>query len=66
MPRSVWRRMGDDFIATVEALTMGDVSSDLSAFMGAVIDDQAFATHADAIDRARSRPSVSVLTGGAD
>ena len=64
VPRSVWRRMGDDFIATVEGLTMGDVSSDLSAFMGAVIDDKAFATHADAIDRARSRPSVSVLAGG--
>jgi len=56
--------MGDDFIATVEGLTMGDVSSDLSTFMGAVIDDKAFATHADAIDRARSRPSVSVLAGG--
>jgi len=64
VPRSVWRRMGDDFIATVEGLTMGDVSSDLSAFMGAVIDDKAFATHADAIDRAMSRPSVSVLAGG--
>jgi 1-pyrroline-5-carboxylate dehydrogenase len=64
VPRSVWRKMGDDFIATVEALTMGDVSSDLSVFMGAVIDDKAFATHADAIDRARSRPSVSVLAGG--
>ena len=64
VPRSVWRRMGDDFIATVEALTMGDVSTDLSAFMGAVIDDKAFAIHADAIDRAKSRPSVSVLAGG--
>jgi 1-pyrroline-5-carboxylate dehydrogenase len=64
VPRSVWRRMGDDFIATVEALTMGDVSTDLSAFMGAVIDDKAFAIHADAIERARSRPSVSVLAGG--
>ncbi len=65
VPRTVWRRMEDDFIGTVEGLTMGDVSSDLSAFMGAVIDDKAFATHADAIDRARSRPSVSVLAGGA-
>jgi 1-pyrroline-5-carboxylate dehydrogenase len=64
VPRSVWRRMGDDFVATVEGLTMGDISSDLSAFMGAVIDDKAFATHADAIDRAKSRPSVSVLAGG--
>jgi 1-pyrroline-5-carboxylate dehydrogenase len=64
VPRSVWRRMADDFISTVEALTMGDVSSDLSIFMGAVIDDKAFATHTDAIGRARSRPSVSVLAGG--
>src|SRR5690242_13659473 len=64
VPRTLWRRMEDDFIATVEELTMGDVSADLSAFMGAVIDDKAFATHADAIDRARSRPTVSVLAGG--
>ena len=56
--------MGDDFIATVSSLTMGDVGADLSLFMGAVIDDRAFATHADAIARARSRPSVRVLTGG--
>src|SRR5215470_8678260 len=64
VPRSVWRRMKDDFIAAVEDLTMGDVSADLSTFMGAVIDDKAFATHADAIGQARSRPSVSVLAGG--
>ena len=64
IPRSVWNVLKDDFIATVEALTMGDVSTDLSAFMGAVIDDKAFAEHADAIERARSRPSVTVLAGG--
>ncbi len=62
--RSVWNRMKDDFVATVESLTMGDVAADLSAFMGAVIDDKAFATHADAIGRARTRPAVSVLAGG--
>ncbi len=64
VPRSVWSRMKDDFVATVESLTMGDVATDLSTFMGAVIDEAAFATHADAIDRARSRPSVTVLAGG--
>ncbi len=64
VPRSVWNRMKDDFVGTVESLTMGDVSSDLSTFMGAVIDKAAFDTHADAIDRARSRPSVTVLAGG--
>jgi 1-pyrroline-5-carboxylate dehydrogenase len=64
VPRSVWNRMGDDFISTVASLTMGDVSADLSLFMGAVIDQAAFATQADALARARSRPSVRVLTGG--
>ena len=64
IPRSVWSRMKDDFIATVESLTMGDVAADLSTFMGAVIDDQAFAQHANALDRARTRPSVRVAVGG--
>jgi len=64
VPRSVWDRMRDDLIGNTEALTMGDVSTDLSLFMGAVIDARAFAKHADAIERARSRPGVSVLTGG--
>ena len=42
VPRSVWDRMRDDFLAQVEALTVGDVAADLSLFMGAVIDDRAF------------------------
>jgi 1-pyrroline-5-carboxylate dehydrogenase len=64
IPRSVWARMRDDLIAGVESLTMGDVAADLSTFMGAVIDDRAFAKHQDAIDRARTRSALSVLTGG--
>ena len=64
VPRSVWNRMGDRFISTVGSLTMGDVSADLSLFMGAVIDRAAFDTHTDALARARTRPSVRVLTGG--
>jgi 1-pyrroline-5-carboxylate dehydrogenase len=64
IPRSVWNRMQDSFLATVESLTMGDVASDLSVFMGAVIDARAFAKHVDAIERAKSRPSVRVLAGG--
>jgi 1-pyrroline-5-carboxylate dehydrogenase len=43
---------------------MGDVATDLSLFMGAVIDDKAFAEHADALARAKSRPSIQVLAGG--
>jgi len=64
IPRSVWNRMRDTFAAKVESLTMGDVATDLSAFMGAVIDDRAFAKHTAAIERARSRSSVKVLAGG--
>jgi 1-pyrroline-5-carboxylate dehydrogenase len=64
VPRSVWNRMSDRLISTVSSLSMGDVTTDLSLFMGAVIDDAAFATHTDALARARSRPSVRVLAGG--
>ena len=64
VPRSVWNRMSDRFISTVQSLTMGDVAADLSLFMGAVIDQAAFGTHVDALARARSRPSVRVLAGG--
>jgi 1-pyrroline-5-carboxylate dehydrogenase len=64
VPRSVWNRMGDQFLDTVGSLTMGDVSADLSLFMGAVIDDRAFAKHTDALARAKTRPSIRVLAGG--
>jgi 1-pyrroline-5-carboxylate dehydrogenase len=64
VPRSVWNRMGDEFVSAVASLTMGDVAADLSLFLGAVIDQAAFTMHADALARARSRPSIRVLTGG--
>jgi len=64
IPRSLWNRVRDGLVGGIESLTVGDVSSDLSVFMGAVIDNRAFAKHEDAIGRARSRPAVSVLTGG--
>lgn len=61
--RSVWRRMKDDFLAEVEAISMGD-PTDLSHFMGAVIDDRAFAKHERAIARARSSKKLEILAGG--
>jgi 1-pyrroline-5-carboxylate dehydrogenase len=64
VPRSVWNRMGEQLISTVSSLTMGDVTTDLSLFMGAVIDRPAFATQEDAIARARTRPALRVLAGG--
>src|SRR5215471_17003746 len=64
VPRSLWDGMRDDFLAQVESLTMGDVATDLSLFMGAVIDDRAFAKHSGALELARSRAAVRILTGG--
>ncbi len=64
LPESLWARTKDDFISQVESLTMGDVTSDLSLFMGAVIDERAFAKHAGAIDRARNTASIEILAGG--
>ncbi|MFI7643454.1 L-glutamate gamma-semialdehyde dehydrogenase [Nonomuraea sp. NPDC049400] len=66
VPRSVWNRMRDDFVATAESLTVGDVSGDLSTFMGGVIDARAFAKHKEAIDRARATANIDVLTGSYD
>ena len=64
VPESVWSRTRDDFIAQVQSLTMGDVTSDLSLFMGAVIDARAFAKHTAALERARNTASVKILAGG--
>jgi 1-pyrroline-5-carboxylate dehydrogenase len=61
--RSVWRTMRKDFLADVDSLTMGD-PTDLSNFMGAVIDKRAFDKHKKAIQRAKRAPKLDVLAGG--
>ncbi|MBA2698433.1 MAG: L-glutamate gamma-semialdehyde dehydrogenase [Nocardioidaceae bacterium] len=61
--KSVWRKIRNDFVAEVESLTMGDVT-DLSNFMGAVIDARAFAKHKVAIARARRSSKLDVIAGG--
>jgi 1-pyrroline-5-carboxylate dehydrogenase len=61
--RSVWGRMKDQFLAEIEGLAMGDVN-DLSNFMGAVIDDRAFAKHRTAIARAKRNNHLKILVGG--
>jgi 1-pyrroline-5-carboxylate dehydrogenase len=61
--RSVWERMRDDLVAEVEGIAMGDVT-DLSNFMGAVIDDRAFAKHEAAIARAKEADGLRILAGG--
>jgi 1-pyrroline-5-carboxylate dehydrogenase len=64
IPRSLWDGgFRDELVAEVENLTMGDVT-DLGNFMGAVIDERAFAKNRDAIRRAEADPSVAIIVGG--
>ncbi|MGP3948271.1 L-glutamate gamma-semialdehyde dehydrogenase [Streptomyces sp. 7N604] len=64
VPRSLWEGgLKEEFAAEVDSLPMGDVT-DLSNFMGAVIDERAFAKNKAAIDRAKSDPTVEIVAGG--
>jgi 1-pyrroline-5-carboxylate dehydrogenase len=63
VPRSIWNTLRDDLAATVDGLAMGPVT-DFSNFMGAVIDERAFARVTSAIDRAQADPDVTVIAGG--
>ncbi|MTE21147.1 L-glutamate gamma-semialdehyde dehydrogenase [Streptomyces sp. TRM43335] len=64
VPRSIWESgFKEEFAAEVEGLTMGDVT-DLANFMGAVIDERAFAKNKAAIDRAASDPTCEIIAGG--
>ncbi|MFD5394491.1 L-glutamate gamma-semialdehyde dehydrogenase [Streptomyces sp. NPDC127097] len=64
VPASLWNSgLKEEFAAEVDALSMGDVS-DLSNFMGAVIDERSFAKNKAAIDRAKADPTIEVVAGG--
>jgi 1-pyrroline-5-carboxylate dehydrogenase len=63
VPRSLWKKLKDQLVAETENLTMGNVT-DLSNFMGAVIDDRAFAKHKRAIGRAKRSQKLDVIAGG--
>ncbi|MFI0412476.1 L-glutamate gamma-semialdehyde dehydrogenase [Actinomadura sp. 3N508] len=64
IPRSIWEGgFKDEFVAEVEGLTMGDVA-DLSNFIGALIDERAFAKNKAAIERAQADPDVEIVAGG--
>ncbi|MFJ9608293.1 L-glutamate gamma-semialdehyde dehydrogenase [Kitasatospora sp. NPDC101176] len=63
LPRSLWQRIKDELLAEVDALTVGDVT-DLSNFMGALIDRRAFERNREAIERAKADPTVELAAGG--
>ncbi|MEU0241330.1 L-glutamate gamma-semialdehyde dehydrogenase [Nocardiopsis sp. NPDC006198] len=61
--RSVWEQVRDDLVAETEALTMGDVT-DLSNFIGAVIDRRSFDKLAKVLKDAESDPTLEIIAGG--
>jgi 1-pyrroline-5-carboxylate dehydrogenase len=60
---SVWRQMGDDFLAATAELPFGDIT-DLTNFGGALIDERAFAKNVNAIERAKSAAGMTIAVGG--
>jgi 1-pyrroline-5-carboxylate dehydrogenase len=63
VPRSVWAKLRDDLVDTTESLSMGDVT-DLSNFMGSVIDRKSFSKLSGVLDRAKDDDALSVVAGG--
>ncbi|RKS10866.1 delta-1-pyrroline-5-carboxylate dehydrogenase [Nocardiopsis sp. Huas11] len=61
--RSVWEKMREDLVAETEAIKMGDVT-DLSNFVGAVIDRRSFDKLAKVLEDAKSDPTLSIIAGG--
>ncbi len=62
VPRSLWRTMGEQFLATVGLLEYGDVT-DLTNFGGALIDQRAYDKGVAAIERARDA-GITIAAGG--
>jgi 1-pyrroline-5-carboxylate dehydrogenase len=64
IPASLWNSgFKEEFTAEVDGIAMGDVT-DFTNFIGAVIDDRAFAKNKAAIDRAAADPSCTIVAGG--
>ncbi|URM89509.1 L-glutamate gamma-semialdehyde dehydrogenase [Streptomyces sp. MRC013] len=64
VPASIWNSgFKEEFAAEVDGIRMGDVT-DLSNFIGALIDERAFAKNKAAIDRAQADPACTIVAGG--
>ncbi|MHB8718679.1 MAG: L-glutamate gamma-semialdehyde dehydrogenase [Candidatus Dormibacteria bacterium] len=65
VPRQLWESMRGDLVAQTESITMGDPATDLSVFLGAVIDERAYRRHQQAITSLRAGDGrARVIAGG--
>jgi 1-pyrroline-5-carboxylate dehydrogenase len=65
LPSNLWGEIRDTLATEVGGIAMGDVS-DLTNFMGAVIDQSSFETQREAISEARAAGAEIVAGGGTD
>jgi 1-pyrroline-5-carboxylate dehydrogenase len=63
VPTTVWKTIKSRLVSDIEALQYGDVT-DLTSFMGAVIDARAFDRHRQAIETAKKDSNCTLLAGG--
>jgi 1-pyrroline-5-carboxylate dehydrogenase len=63
IPKSLWRRFKERWIAEVETIKVGDIG-DFGNFMGAVIDKAAFESITEFIEYAKDSSEAEILTGG--
>ncbi len=63
IPESLWEVIRDDLVEQTEGLAMGD-PRDFRNFLGAVIDDRAFARLAEHIQGAKESDQAEVVAGG--
>lgn len=63
IPDNLWPEVRDKLASEVPEIPMGDIT-DFSNFMGAVIDDRAFAKHSEALKEAHSSSELEIVAGG--
>ncbi len=62
-PSNLWPALRERLQEQVASIAMGDVS-DFRNFMGAVIDDSAYRTQAEAIEEAKANAQTDIVVGG--
>jgi 1-pyrroline-5-carboxylate dehydrogenase len=64
-PSNLWPELRERLVKEVAAIRMGDIA-DFTNYMGAVIDEKAFAGHREAIEGAKANHAEVVVGGGTD